>query len=146
MLVAGIFNIHHKLHYPRRCSPPPRQRQCSLCLLSPVSPASAPAVVCPPDTRARTPESWWYLAAASPPAAASLASAEVRRPAWHIGEVRGRCHRHGPGREVGVTARRPDTRTRRGRDILQPGESCSELSMGIWEAVTRIRSMTAPDI
>ena len=78
MLVAGIFNIHHKLHYPRPCSPPPRQRQCSLCLLSPVSPAPAPAVVCPPDTRARTPESWWYLAAASPPAAASLVSAEVR--------------------------------------------------------------------
>ena len=72
MLVAGIFNIHHKLHSP------PRQRQCSLCLLSPVSPAPAPApaVVCPPDTRARTPESWWYLAAAWTPAAASLASGE----------------------------------------------------------------------
>ena len=123
MLVAGIFNIHHKLHSPPPCSPPPRQRQCSLCLLSPVSPAPAPAVVCPPDTRARTPESWWYLAAASPPAAASLASAEVRRPAWHIGEVRGGCHRPGPGREVGVTARRPDTRTRRGRDIPSRGKA-----------------------
>ena len=54
---------------------------------------------------------------------AGICWGEVRRPAWHIGEVRGGCHRHGPGREVGVTARRPDTRTRRGRDILGRGKA-----------------------
>ena len=72
---VGCWDIQHP---PQASFSSSLAAQCSLCLLSPVSPAPAPApaVVCPPDTRARTPESWWYLAAASPPAAASLASAE----------------------------------------------------------------------
>ena len=107
-------------------------------------------MVCPPDTGARTPESWWYLAATSP----------RPRPRWHLLRWRGR-HCHLPRQPGEVRGRLPPSRSlERGRcggeqaghqntaGASQPpaGGKLSELSTGIGEAFTRIRSMTAPDI
>ena len=141
MFVAGIFHNYHKLYSPPPCSPP---WHC----FPPCLPA--PAVVCPPDTGARTPESWWYLAATSP----------RPRPRWHLLRWRGQ-HCHLPRQPGEVRGRLPPSRSlERGRcggeqaghqntaGASQPpaGGKLSELSTGIGEAFTRIRSMTAPDI
>ena len=141
MFVAGIFHIYHKLYSPPPCSPP---WHC----FPPCLPA--PAVVCPPDTGARTPESWWYLAATSP----------RPRPRWHLLRWRGQ-HCHLPRQPGEVRGRLPPSRSlERGRcggeqaghqntaGASQPpaGGKLSELSTGIGEAFTQIRSMTAPDI
>ena len=143
MFVAGIFHIYHKLYSPPPCSPP---WHC----FPPCLPVPAPAVVCPPDTGARTPESWWYLAATSP----------RPRPRWHLLRWRGQ-HCHLPRQPGEVRGRLPPSRSlERGRcggeqaghqntaGASQPpaGGKLSELSTGIGEAFTRIRSMTAPDI